>query len=77
MKIFKKDGKPQPTKLERRVSSFGTYDLVIWVETSLAHIHKNVAGVGMKRLEQYDDALLEAEALVVIIKELQKRATDE
>lgn len=74
MRIFKKDGSQQPTKLEKRVSTIGTVDLVIWAENCLSTVGRNVAGLGEKSPERYEEALLGAEALVAIVKELKKRS---
>lgn len=72
MKIFKRDGQPQLTKLEQRVSKIGTAELVVWAENALFAIGKNVThGLDPVALSE---ALLGAEALTAIVKELQKRA---
>lgn len=46
----------------------------MWVENSLFVIGKNLAGVGTKTMDQYDEAELGAEALLAITRELKKRA---
>jgi hypothetical protein len=74
MKIFKKDGNPQPTKLQKRISGLQTHDLVMWVETTLYGIGKSVAGLGAKTAEDYAIAEENAEALLAIIQELKRRA---
>ena len=74
MKIFKKDGPPQPTKLQRRISGLQTFDLIMWVETTLYGIGKAVAGSGAKTATSYAEAEENAEALLEIIRELKKRA---
>jgi hypothetical protein len=76
MKIFKKDGQPQPTKLEQRIASIGTAELVTYVETSLFGIGKNIAGSGPKTESSYLEAEENAVALLAIVKELKKRAAN-
>jgi hypothetical protein len=73
MKIFKKDGPPQPTKLEKRISGISTPELVNWVENSLAAIGKGVYHHQTSGIEALLDAEIAAEALTAIIKELKKR----
>jgi hypothetical protein len=77
MKIFKKDGPHQPTKLEKRVASISTPDLVIWAENALYTIGKETTG-WLKTKESFllDEAELGAEALLAVIKELKKRANE-
>jgi hypothetical protein len=74
MKIFKKDGLPQPTKLEKRVSGIGTAELIIWAENSLAVIGKGVVHHQRDGIDGLLDAELGAEALLAIVRELKKRA---
>jgi hypothetical protein len=74
MKIFKKDGPPQPTKLEKRVSGIGTTELVMWAENSLAVIGKGVYHHQRDGIEGLLDAEIGAEALLAIVRELKKRA---
>jgi hypothetical protein len=73
MKIFKKDGLPQPTKLEKRISGIGTTELITWAENSLAVIGKGVYHHRRDSIEALLDAELGAEALLAIIRELKKR----
>lgn len=74
MKIFKKDGPPQPTKLEKRVASIPTHELVGWAENALFEIGKGLTN-SLRNPNQ--DVLAEmemgAEALLAITKELRKR----
>jgi hypothetical protein len=79
MKIFqkKKDGsQPQPqSKIEKRVASIATPDLVSWAENALFVIGKELTGwMKSKSPTQLDEALLGAEALLAIAKELKKRS---
>jgi hypothetical protein len=74
MKIFKKDGQPQPTKLQKRISSLPTSEIIIWTENYLAEIGKNVAGIGEKTPERYKEALSAAETVVLLVSELNKRS---
>lgn len=73
MKILKKAGQRQLTKLEQRVSKIGTADLVMYVETTLYGIGKNIAGSGAKSIENYMEAEENAEALLAIVRELKNR----
>lgn len=74
MRILKKDGHRQPTKLEKRVSGIGTPDLIMWAENALYVIGKEITHHQRDKSEfALDEALMGAEALVAIIKELQKR----
>jgi hypothetical protein len=77
MKIFKKDGNPQPTKLEKRVAKIGTTDLVLWAETSLYSIGKNITHWA-KESEPFllEEAHLGAEALLAITTELKRRESN-
>jgi hypothetical protein len=78
MKIFKKDGLQQPTKLEARVSKIGTSELVSWAENALYVIGKNITH--HQRDHNMDflyEAELGAEALLAITRELKKRAANE
>ncbi len=76
MKILKRDGRPQPTKLEKRIASIGTSELITYVETSLYGIGKAIAGRGEKSIESYLEAEQNAEALLAIIRELKNRHVD-
>jgi hypothetical protein len=49
---------------------------VLWVENALFVIGKNIAGTGAKSPEQYEEAVLGAEALYAITLELKKRANN-
>jgi hypothetical protein len=77
----KKDGhQPQtsePTKLEKRVAMISTPELVTWAENALYVIGKEVTG-WMRTKEDHllDEALIGGEALVAIVKELQKRSNE-
>lgn len=73
MKILKRAGRQPQSKLEKRISTIGTADLVIWAENCLSTVGRNVAGIGEKTAERYDEALMGAEALVAIVQELKKR----
>lgn len=69
----KKDG-PQPqTKLEKRISTIPTSELTTWAETLLYGVGKSVAGVGPKTDYDYAEAVENAEALLAVCKELEKR----
>lgn len=77
MKIFKKDGPQQPTKLEKRIASVSTPELVTWTENSLFVIGKETTNwLRTKDSLLLDEAEMGAEALLAIIKELKKRANE-
>lgn len=75
MKILKKVGLPQQSKLEKRIAGIGTSDLIMWAENALYVIGKNITH---HQRTQGFEALFEAEegaeALVAIVRELKKRA---
>lgn len=77
MKIFKKDGPRPLTKLEIRVKSFGTSDLIIWLETLLPQIGKAVVHHSRDGVESLVDAEKDAEVVLSIIRELKARMTHE
>ena len=73
MKIFKKDGPLQPTKLEKRIASISTPELITWAENSLATIGKSVYHHQRDGIEVLLDAEISTEALLAIVRELKKR----
>jgi len=73
MKIFKKAGLPQQSKLEKRVANIGTSELITWAENSLFVIGKNVVHHQRDGMDALKEAEIGAEALLAIVKELQKR----
>jgi hypothetical protein len=75
MKIFSKVGNRQLTKIQKRISNLTTHELTMWAENALYVIGKNVAGVGPKTPEKYDEALEGAQILAEICQELKKRNT--
>ena len=74
MKIFKKDGQPQPTKLQKRISGISSPELVTWVETMLPTIGRNVVHHSRDGIPALEDAETAAEAVLEIVRELKKRA---
>lgn len=77
MKIFKKDGSHQPTKLEKRIASISTPELVTWAENSLFTVGKETTGwLRTKDALLLNEAEMGAESLLAIIKELKKRANE-
>ena len=72
----KKAGHQLPPKLMERVEKISTNELALWAENALFAIGKNIAGVGAKTSEQYEEAYLGAEALYAITLELKKRANN-
>lgn len=75
MTIFKKDGPPQPTKIQKRVANIPTSELITWAENALYMIGKEVTGWSRTRnADLLEEADLGAEALYAITQELKKRA---
>ena len=78
MKIFKKDGSHQPTKLEQRVSKIGTSELIMWAENALYVIGKELTHHQRDRnIDSLSEAEMGAEALLAITRELKKRITND
>lgn len=79
MTIFqkKKDGSQPQSKVEKRVASIATPDLVTWAENALFVIGREVTS-WMKTKEPFhlEEAELGAEALTAVVKELKKRSKD-
>lgn len=75
MTIFgKKQDGPTQTRIEKRVASLSTGDLVEWTETSMYTIGKYLAEwTRTKEPTMLDEALLGAEAFHAIVLELKKR----
>jgi hypothetical protein len=74
MKIFNRDGNPQPTKLQQRVEKIGTTDLVMWAENALYVIGKGITQYQRSNnAELLEEAHEGAEALLAITTELKKR----
>ena len=76
MKIFKKGGHHQPTKLEKRIASISTPELITWAENSLFAIGRNIVHHQREGIEAILLAEEGAEALLAITKELKKRANE-
>ena len=73
MKIFKKAGQHLPTKAQKRVMNTSTPDLVMWVETLLPAIGRNVVHHqrdGELALEEAEQA---AGLTLIIVQELKRR----
>lgn len=78
MKILKKVGRQQPTKLQKRVAGIATSDLIMWAENALYVIGKEITHHQRdKSFEALEEAHMGAEALLAIVKELQKRSARE
>lgn len=78
MKILKKAGHQQLTKLEKRVASISTNDLVGWAENALYVIGKEItAHQQTKNKDLLYEAEMGAEALLAITRELIKRAAND
>jgi hypothetical protein len=73
MKILKRDGQPQPTRLQKRISGISTPELVTWVETMLPTIGRNVVHHTRDGIVALQEAEVSAEAVYEIVKELKKR----
>jgi hypothetical protein len=73
MKILKRDGQPQPTRLQKRISGISTPELVTWVETMLPTIGRNVVHHTRDGIAALQEAEVSAEAVYEIVKELKKR----
>jgi hypothetical protein len=75
--LKKKAGQQPQTKLEKRISSISTPELVVWAENSLAAIGKNVYHHQRDGVDALYEAEIGAEALLAITRELIKRANNE
>jgi hypothetical protein len=76
MTIFKRAGhRPtSQTKLQKRVASISTPELVTWTETTLFTIGKNVThGQRNRAPELLAEAEQNAEALLAVVQELRRR----
>ena len=73
MKIFKKDGNHQPTKLQKRIAGISTPELVIYVETLLPTVGRNVVHHGRDGIFALEEAETAADTVLEIIKELKRR----
>ena len=73
MKIFKKDGQPQPTKLQKRISGISSPELVTWVETMLPTIGRGVVHHHRDGIAALEESEVAAEAVLEIVRELKKR----
>jgi hypothetical protein len=79
MTIFKKTkaGHPPQSKLERRVASISTPELVVWGENALFAIGKHLVHGSRNGDEaMLSEAEMGAEALLAITRELKKRSRD-
>lgn len=77
MRIFKKVGHQQPTKLEKRVSGISTPDLVGWAENALFILGREITSwLRDNDQRKMDEAVLGAEVLLAITKELQRRSRE-
>lgn len=76
MKILtRKKGGLQQSKLEKRITNISTPDLITWAENALYVIGKEVThSVRSRDKALLEEALMGAEALTAIIKELMKRS---
>lgn len=75
MKIWTKD-KPEKTRLEKRVASIPTADLVSWSEQALFGIGRHLTSWQRNHDSvDLDEALVASEALYAVVKELKSRNT--
>lgn len=78
MKIFSKVGSRPQSKIEKRVASLTTYDLISWTENALFVIGKEITHYQKsKNIEALYEMELGAEALLAITRELKKRAVND
>lgn len=80
MKIFqkKKDGYQPQSKLEKRIASISTPELVGWAENSLFVIGRDLTGwLRSKDALQLEEAAMGAEALQAVVRELQRRSDND
>ena len=75
--LKKKAGNQHQTKLEKRIASISTPELITWAENSLFIIGKNIVHHQRDGIDSIYIADEYAEALHVITKELLKRAKNE
>lgn len=73
----KKDGPLPQSKLEKRIASIPSMELTIWAENTAASVARAIAGRAEKSPELYEDAEQNAEALLLICKELKKRSYEQ
>jgi hypothetical protein len=73
----KKDGPLPQSKLEKRIASIPSLELIIWAENTAASVARLIAGRSEKSPELYEDAEQNAEALLFICKELKKRSYEQ
>jgi hypothetical protein len=78
MKILKKVGKPQPTKIQKRIATLSTHDLIGWAENALFVIGKEMTHhLRDKNIDALNEMEMGAEALLAIAQEMKKRAENE
>lgn len=77
MKLFKEKKEREKTRVEKRVESLPTAELLPWAEQSIYAIGRNLS-VWQKTKDDYslEEARLGAEALYVILETLGKRQTN-
>ena len=72
----KRDGHHPQTKIQKRISSLGTTELVTWAENALFVIGKEITGwQRSKNVEVLLDSEIGAETLLEIVKELKRRSS--
>jgi hypothetical protein len=77
MKILKRAGQPQPTKLQKRIAGLSTSDLIGWAENALFVIGKGITHHPRdKDVTVLLEARMGAEALLAITEELIRRNND-
>lgn len=69
----KKDGSQPQTKLEKRIAAIPTSELAMWGESLLFVVGRGIAGSGPIHGGRYTEAVENAEALLAVCKELEKR----
>lgn len=72
--MFRKNPEKEKTKLEKRVAAMATADLLAWSEQAMFGIGKSLSSYQRNHVEaDLDEALMGAEALHVVVKELKAR----
>jgi hypothetical protein len=72
--MWNKSKQPQQSRVEKRVASIPTDDLVSWSEQALFGIGRHLTSWQKNRnIQDLDEAEVAAEALYAVVRELKKR----
>lgn len=75
--LRKKQDGSTPTRIEKRVATLSTSDLIAWTETSMYTIGKHLnQWTRSNNPDDLEEVMLGAEAFYAIAKELKKRHAD-